>query len=125
MQVRSRCGARDLMLPSHLTPLSDGPTPRSNENEATNEYNSAMRQVVSANSSAFNLQWGFTWILRSNISDFERPVELGRSPGSPISVALGAVKREQLDNLVHARTTVHAVRSHIMNAFELTVIACL
>ena len=36
VQVRSRYGARDLMLPSHLTPLSDGPTPRSNENEATN-----------------------------------------------------------------------------------------
>ena len=84
-----------------------------------------MRQVLNANSSAVNLQWASTWILRSRISDFERPVELGRSPSTPISVALGAVKREQLDNLVHARTTVHEVRSHRMNAFELTLIACL
>ena len=86
-----------------------------------------MRQVVSANLSAFNLQWAFpyAWIILSRISDFERPVQLGRSPSSPISVALGAVKREQLDNLVHARTTVHEVRSDRMNAFELTLIACL
>ena len=84
-----------------------------------------MRQVVSANSSAFNLQWDSTWILGSRISDIERLVELGRSPSSPISVALGAVKREKLDNLVHARTTVHEVRSDRMNAFELTLIGCL
>jgi hypothetical protein len=44
---------------------------------------------------------------------------------APISVALGAVKREQLDNLVHAQTTVHEVRSDRMNAFELTLIGCL
>ena len=81
--------------------------------------------VVSANPSAFNLQWASTWILWIRISDFERPFELGRPPSSPISVALGAVKREQLDNLVHARTKGHEVRSHRMNAFELTLIACL
>ena len=84
-----------------------------------------MRQVVSANSSAFNLQWGSTWILQSRISDFERHVEHASPLSSPISVALGAVKREQLDNLVHARTTVHEVRSDRMNAFELTLIGCL
>ena len=84
-----------------------------------------MRQVVSANSSAFNLQWGSTWIFAALRGNFARLVELDRSPSSPISVALGAVKREQLDNLVHARTTVHEVRSHRMNAFELTLIACL
>ena len=74
---------------------------------------------------------------RSNEDASERQESEGSDPPSnsrccpkrqnlhPISVALGAVKREQLDNLVHARTKVHEVRSHRMNAFELTLIACL
>ena len=54
-----------------------------------------------------------------------RPVELGRSPSSLISVASGAVKREQLDNLVHARTALREVISHRTNTLELTLRACL
>ena len=61
----------------------------------------------------------------SEIREIERHVELGRSPSSPISVASGAVKREQLDNLVHARTALHGVTSNGTPALELTLLACL
>ena len=40
VQVRSRYGARDLMLPSHLTLSSDGATPRSSPRLYTKPYSS-------------------------------------------------------------------------------------
>ena len=57
--------------------------------------------------------------------EITRHVELGRSPSSLISVASGAVKREQLDNLVHDRTALHEVTSNETLALELTLLACL
>ena len=57
--------------------------------------------------------------------DIERHAELGRPPSPPINVASGAVKREQLANLLHARTALREVSSNSTLALELTLISCL